>query len=146
MKEIVSESFASPQIKVDDPQWYRACTLGERLASLQAQPVSRVGEQTIDQELAHKRLQRWQEQPAFQKGVDFAQRLNADHLSMDEFLTILGEPCEAIQQRVGVPGWMEDLATIFAGSDVPQFDETTTDDTKKLARLALIHIFDIFLL
>src|SRR3954469_447449 len=70
-------------------------TLTERVAVLQTfRPLMPPGE--IDRDRAAQRLHDWQSQPPFTTGTYFAQRLATDGITEDEFLSILGEPDEAV--------------------------------------------------
>ena len=92
MQEVVSQHLQNFQLVVDNPCWYRAMTLTERLASLQAQRAVTRTEESYDRELAARKLQEWKEQDAFSKGINFAQRLEIDHLTEEDLLELLGEP------------------------------------------------------
>lgn len=65
MQEIASEHLQNSPLAVDNPCWYHAMTLMERLASLQAQrSITRI-EEPWDRELAARKLQEWKKQDAF---------------------------------------------------------------------------------
>ncbi len=140
MKEIISEKALF--VDVENPTWYRALSLTERLAS---EPLFRRSQEAgarIDAGCAQQKLQRWQEIDAFQKGGNFAERLAADHLTEEDFLFLLGEPCEAIQQRTAVPAWLKQLAEIMQYTETPSVENITIHaDTQKLT---LLNIADIF--
>lgn len=141
MQEVVSEHLQNPQLAVDNPCWYRAMTLMERLASLQAQrSVTRI-EELCDRELAARKLQEWKKQNAFSKGISFAQRLEADHLAKEDLLVLLGEPIEAVQQRTSPPDWLLQLAEVLASVDLVSRME---EEPQQAAQLSLLNIFDIF--
>src|SRR5262249_283435 len=57
----------------------------------------------------------WRSQPPFATGTYFAQRLATDGITEDEFLSILGEPDEAVDgPPVPPPSWMEELERAWA--------------------------------
>src|SRR5690242_8775375 len=130
MKEIVSESA---QLVVDTPSWYRALSLTERLRSFQSLQAP---EQS---ELDGRKMHRWKEQEAFKKGVDFAERLTADHLTECDFLMLLAETDEMLRQRTPTPAWLLQLIEIFAGPDAPEAESTLP------GKLSLLNTADIFI-
>src|SRR5262245_21474502 len=84
-------------------------TLTERVAVLRkSRSLTPLGE--IDRDRAVQRLHDWQSQPPFATGTYFAQRLATDGITEDEFLSIVGEPDEAVDGPPGPPpSWMEEL-------------------------------------
>ncbi|HZO72308.1 MAG TPA: type 2 lanthipeptide synthetase LanM family protein [Ktedonobacteraceae bacterium] len=141
MQEVVSEHLQNSQVAVNNPCWYRAMTLMERLASLQTQRSVPGIEEPCDRELAARKLQEWKEQDAFSKGINFAQRLESDHLTEEDLLVLLGEPIEAVQQRTPPPDWLLQLAEVFASVDLAS---TMAEDPQQPAQLSLLNIFDTF--
>ncbi len=102
------------QLSFHNPTWYNAVTLTERLASLRAVRHSMLNVE-IDVHLAERRMENWRLQPPFMTGSSFAQRLAMDGLSEEEFLYILGEPIEAVCDRLNVSlPWLEELAQAFS--------------------------------
>jgi type 2 lantibiotic biosynthesis protein LanM len=94
--------------------WYQAITLAERIASLTnvSCPAS---ESQIDVALAKRRLERWRSQPPFNEDAHFARRLASDNMTEDLFLVILGEPIEAVRDRIPqIPRWLNELAEAFS--------------------------------
>ncbi len=141
MQEVVLEHLQNSPLAVDHPCWYRAMTLMERLASLQAQRSASRREEPYDSELAARKLQEWKKQDAFSKGIKFAQRLEADHLTEEDLLVLLGEPIEAVQQRTPPPDWLLQLAEVFACVElVPSMEQ----EPPQPAQLSLLNVFDIF--
>ncbi|GER91728.1 hypothetical protein KDW_58900 [Dictyobacter vulcani] len=141
MQEIAPEHLQNSPLALDNPCWYHAMTLMERLASLQAQcSVTRIAE-PCDRERAARTLQAWKEQDAFSKGVNFAQRLAAEQLTEEEFLVLLGEPIEAVQQRTPPPDWLLQLAEVFASVDPVSRME---DESQLATQHSFIPIFNIF--
>ncbi|HSE19296.1 MAG TPA: type 2 lanthipeptide synthetase LanM family protein [Pyrinomonadaceae bacterium] len=102
--------------------WYQAITLAERIASL-SNATCTASESQIDAGLAKRRLERWRSQPPFEDDAHFARRLASDNLTEDLFSVILGEPIEAVRNRIPqLPGWLNELAEAFSG---PISDSTT---------------------
>jgi type 2 lantibiotic biosynthesis protein LanM len=101
--------------------WYQAVTLMERMASLSS--VERNTENSkVDTNLAERRRERWQSQPPFNTDSYFAQRLAIDGMTEDELIYLLGEPIEAVKNRLpDVPDWLQELADGFAN-----YQETNT--------------------
>lgn len=97
--------------------WYRGITLKERAASL---PVVRkqVRNVEVNVELAQRRMQRWKSQPPFTTDSNFAQRLAIDGITEEEFIALLGESIEAVQNRFpNPPDWLTEITQAFAHSD-----------------------------
>jgi type 2 lantibiotic biosynthesis protein LanM len=91
------------------PDWYRAVTLTERIASLHTSQRG-TSNTKVNSELAERRQRRWRSQAPFSTDTHFAQRLATDGLSEDEFLYLLGEPIQAVQQRFAVTAsWLVEL-------------------------------------
>lgn len=104
----------------DEPGWYHALTLIERLASLREAPAGRSGD-ARDAERARQRRERWRAQPPFAQGSAFARRLASDDLTLDDLDHLLGEPVEAVRDRCHAPpAWLVQLDQAFASSS---FDE-----------------------
>jgi type 2 lantibiotic biosynthesis protein LanM len=105
-----------PHPVFQEPAWYHALTLTERLASLRAcEPRPDV---PVNADLAQRRLRRWQAQPPFPTNSSyFGQRLALDGLSEADLCYLLGEPIEAVRDRHAVPpDWLLELAEAFARS------------------------------
>src|SRR5579884_607335 len=102
---------------LQDPAWYRALTLPERLAHLEK--GSTQGEH--DAERAERRLQKWKKQYPFEKEELFAQRLAVDQMTEDVLRSLLGESEQALRDRTSVPpDWLLTLASIFEHVDACQ--------------------------
>ena len=93
----------------DSPEWYKATTLNERLASL---PLTNMN--GIDETVAEKRLQRWLAQAPFDSNGYFAKRLAVTGITQDEFWHALGESITAVKERQkSVPAWLQKLAQAY---------------------------------
>ncbi len=96
--------------------WYRAIDLKERIASLLA-GVNPIQNRQVNTDLARNRLERWHEQDPFSKDSYFAERLAMDGIDEEQFLSLLGEPIEAIQARFSeTPAWLQQIAAAFSNS------------------------------
>lgn len=96
------------------PAWYQAITLTERIASLPHGPAP-VLKLHSDTDLTGKRFQRWRSQAPFTVDSSFTQRLAIDGISEPIFRHLLGEPVEAIQQRLAQPpDWLTTLESAYA--------------------------------
>jgi hypothetical protein len=139
------EIFSQEQawVRVRDPRWYRALSLAERLESRQAVSAPQTGEEADQCELAGMRMEQWNSQLAFARGVDFAERLAADNMTEDDLLALLGESAEAIQRRTPVMSWMERLKSLFEDADVP--DEAEWLTRLSTQKLSLLNSVDLFL-
>jgi type 2 lantibiotic biosynthesis protein LanM len=103
--------------------WYRAATLTERVASVRTAP-RQAPDRDFDPGLAERRLRRWRVQPPFPSGLYFARRLAMDGTTEDELERLLGEPSDAVRDRIpALPGWLAELEQAFArplpGGSVP---------------------------
>lgn len=109
-------NLTSPQ----NPAWYRGLDLAERIASVRL-AKDRVLPPTyeINSVLAQRKLKRWKEQPPFQKSCYFAERLASDKITEKELLDLLGEPAEAIRDRLSeVPDWIGQLTVAFQDTNL----------------------------
>ncbi len=94
--------------------WFHGMTLTERITSLKATSDKKLNVE-VNSELAQKRMQRWRKQSPFTDDSHFVQRLDMDKITEDEFLYLLGEPIEAVQQRNSDSlTWLENLARAFS--------------------------------
>jgi type 2 lantibiotic biosynthesis protein LanM len=94
--------------------WYHAMTLSERIASLPPTPDKKLNVK-INSELAEQRMQSWRKQSPFIDDSFFAQRLEIDKITEDEFFYILGEPIETLRERFpNSPQWLVNLAEVFS--------------------------------
>jgi type 2 lantibiotic biosynthesis protein LanM len=114
MIEIPTYASIDRRAFLQDPAWYRALTLPERLAHLEK--GSAQGE--YDVERAERRLQKWKKQYPFEKEDFFAQRLTVDQVTEDELRFLLGESAQGLRDRTSVPpDWLLTLASIFEHID-----------------------------
>lgn len=116
----MSKAHITPTLKDEDcqlnldtinnhsPSWYQAITLSEHI---QKQLSSR----KIDVELAKRRVQKWQSQPAFATQSNFAQRLANNGITEEEFFNLLGETDEAVRDSFSTPPkWLTDITSAFS--------------------------------
>ncbi len=97
--------------------WYHGITLKERIASFPS-VRTQVLNVEVNAELAQRRIQRWKSQPPFSTDSNFAQRLAIDGITEEEFLCLLGEPIEAVQNSfANFPDWLAGIAEAFAHSN-----------------------------
>ncbi|GAB4239060.1 MAG: type 2 lanthipeptide synthetase LanM family protein [Stanieria sp.] len=98
--------------------WYHAMTLSERTASL-TKTSDKKQNLEVNSELAKQRMQRWRKQPPFTDDSFFAQRLEIESITEDEFFYILGEPIETLQERLSYsPDWLINLAEAFSSTSL----------------------------
>src|SRR5450432_2244953 len=108
MKDLVY--LPHTQIPPDLATWYRTLSLPERIITYNP----RLNQQHPISELAHKRLQRWKEQPALKHDENLAERLALDGLTEADLLALLAEPIEMLQDRIQTPlPWLEKLLLAF---------------------------------
>ncbi len=122
---------------VENPVWYKALTLTERLALLRDQSSSRHAASSFDSNLAARKFQSWKEQSPFDRGTYFAERLAVNNMTEDELLLILGEASESIKARSRVtPDWLQEIAEAFTTPDpsdvFPGYDHDTNDEQTEL--------------
>ncbi|HEX6292736.1 MAG TPA: type 2 lanthipeptide synthetase LanM family protein [Herpetosiphonaceae bacterium] len=95
-----------------DPDWYHALTLAERIAARRAAQASASAE--VKAELAERRLQRWRSQSPFADETLFAERLALDGIDEDDLRCLLGEPITAVRDRCAdPPAWLLQLAQAY---------------------------------
>ncbi|MCC5661572.1 type 2 lantipeptide synthetase LanM family protein [Nostoc sp. XA010] len=93
--------------------WYYAVTLSERIAGLN-QVCQNTPNTSINAELAQRWMQRWKSQFPFTSDTNFTQRLAIDGITEEEFLYLLGEPIQAVQNRFSnCPNWLIEIAEAF---------------------------------
>ncbi|MCI0398534.1 MAG: type 2 lantipeptide synthetase LanM family protein [Chloroflexi bacterium] len=102
-----------------DPTWYQATMLTERLATLPAGP--NLADLPTDEQLAAQRWQQWRAQSPFSDDQYFERRLAIDGLSQEQFRHLLGESPAAIQARFPAPpAWLVQLSEAYADfTDTP---------------------------
>ncbi|HKX30627.1 MAG TPA: type 2 lantipeptide synthetase LanM, partial [Blastocatellia bacterium] len=100
------------------PEWYRALTLTERLASLP--DVSSRQPDQVDAERAGRLLERWRAQAPFDQEELFSRRLDLDGISEEQLRYLLSESAEALRDRSdATPEWLRQLVEAFSFSNEP---------------------------
>ena len=99
-----------------DPAWLNALTLSERANLLRStEAISNSG----SDDAARRLIERWRSQPSLTDYSLFAQRLEADHLTEEQFGRILAESPESLYHLSrGMPDWVKQLDLAFS-SDIP---------------------------
>src|SRR5437867_3969232 len=96
------------------PNWYRAITLRERIATLR-ESAHDSGNARVDADLAKRRLDLWRSQQPFMDDGRFNQRLAVDRVSEDDFRYLLGEAAESVRSRFdSPPEWLAEFETAFS--------------------------------
>lgn len=99
--------------------WLNALTLAERAAAARSQRRNAITAK-VNSDLARRRLDRWKGQPPFMNEAYFNQLLEANRLTEEQFLQLLGESSESIYNRLhSRPAWMNKLERAFSGFDSP---------------------------
>lgn len=102
------QQVSDTQPILNNPLWYRAMTLQERLELLRAQHDEQA---PFDADLATHRLQSWKAQRPFDVEGCFAERLALDALTEDELYTLSGTSPDAKQWNTSEPpDWLQELA------------------------------------
>src|SRR6476660_5067451 len=96
------------------PNWYRAITLRERIATLRAS-AHHSDNADVDDELAQRRLDHWRSQKPFMDDERFNQRLAVDGISEHDFRYLLGEVAESVCSRFdNPPAWLAKFEAAFS--------------------------------
>jgi type 2 lantibiotic biosynthesis protein LanM len=105
----------------EDPNWYHAITLTERIASWHSVPCPPpLIERNIDR--ASQRMRKWRSQLPFRTDPYFTQRLAMDGITEDELLSLLSEPVEAVQGRfLTPPAWLAAFVQAFSSPAASQW-------------------------
>jgi type 2 lantibiotic biosynthesis protein LanM len=109
--------------------WYRAIDLKERIASLPV-ATNQIQNKQVNADLAENLMKRWRNRdPSFKKSY-FAERLAMDGIDEEKFLSLLGEPIEAVRERFReTPTWLRQIAEAFAtNSERFHLPEATQDE------------------
>jgi len=115
--------------------WLNALTLDERVVATESQGSSWIGA-PLNSKIAVRRLERWKGQSPFMNEAYFNQRLEADRLTEEKFLQLLGESAESIYNRLpSQPAWLIQLEQAFSefDSSSPSGDAIPTAQLKKRA-------------
>ena len=84
----------------------------ERIASLHSAQYASLNE--VEAEKAARRLQRWRSHPPYATDSHFAQHLEMAGITEDVFRGLLGEPIEAVRDRLPTPEWLAEFARAFS--------------------------------
>lgn len=99
---------------LNNPAWYRALTLTERLTLLRTQAPDQRLIGNSDPERARRKLESWKAQCPFDKESYFAERLAMDEMTEEDLLVLLGEAGSARQEHMHeIPDWLSELALAF---------------------------------
>ncbi len=110
------------QVTLSDQVWFDALTLSERATALRKRTVPHRDTDGAAR-VAGRRLRRWRAQPPLANDFYFSQLLTSYGLTEKEFLDVLEEPAEALQDGInGSFGWTERLTRAF--SHEPSFGAT----------------------
>ncbi|MBV9020937.1 MAG: type 2 lantipeptide synthetase LanM family protein [Ktedonobacteraceae bacterium] len=124
MKKTLAKAAHTMPQRWQNPTWYHALSLAERIASLRASTHDASFSTPQYTERAARRLQAWKTQKSFDQGRLFANRLAMDGITEDDLYFLLAEPIAALQSRYlhtsSTPDW---LATL-----VEAFEDYSTDD------------------
>jgi type 2 lantibiotic biosynthesis protein LanM len=122
---------------VEDPIWYRAATLTERLA---AGHLCNATEPPTEDDLARYRWQRWKAQSPFDEEGVFAQRLALDGLTEMQLRHLIAEPLEALSVRFSEPPvWLHDLRAALAQPFTSDFRQLLSDKLLRKPALGFLH-------
>ena len=125
---------------LESSDWYHAIIMSERVASLRGIPPESLKVESTN-ELIRQRMQRWSSQYPHTRGTYLAQCLVTHKVSSETFLHILGEPIEAVRNRlVATPVWLRNLILGFsrAASSNPILLNEISDGHKTILFLNII--------
>lgn len=92
------------------PGWYRALTLRERVEEL----LTWENSDPQAEQQARAKIAQWRAQNPFQSGSYFAERLAQDGITEDDLLHLLTETPASLRDRAAVPAWLANIAQAFA--------------------------------
>lgn len=96
---------------------YKALTLEERCDLLKKTCPQGEDSFPSDFETGYRRLEEWKKQLPFSQTALFYQRLRSENLSEEDFLYLLSEPVEALEERSQAePLWLASLSEIITHS------------------------------
>ncbi len=105
---------------VNDPNWYRAFTLKERLAALPSTNEVLSKGASVDENVERK-IKQWASQEPFNKNGYFKQRLANDGIEESTLRYLLNEPMEVMQERLEFPDWLSDIFDAYENPYPPVF-------------------------
>src|ERR1051325_7970623 len=117
-------------MNIKNSQWLKALTLLERIPPRGAEkrPVT-----NGKSELALQRLKRWRSQMPFTTDSYFAQRLDMDQFTEEEFLGLLGETEQSLSDRFcATPVWIRELQNVFSANTPDHQTGLSGDDLPPL--------------
>src|SRR4051794_24481697 len=90
-----------------DPQWWRAQTLQERIHALRNHPLGESSSSDQSVSAAPERIAEWRAQSPFQINEWFAKRLQLAGVSEREFASLLGQSAHSLRgQSPEAPQWL----------------------------------------
>ena len=102
------------QALLQNPDWYRALTLRERISVLRA-AASDINQKPTSDKTAERRLKQWRAQPPFEDNPPlFAQRLASDGITEQELPYIIGESNLAMSEGTVAREWWADISQAFS--------------------------------
>ncbi len=97
------------QVMLQTAPWFRALSLGERIASRSAGSVK-----AGDADLGSQRLSRWKAQTGAPTDTEFGRRLSHLGITENDLQFLLAETPEALHERMPeTPPWLEKLLAIY---------------------------------
>ncbi|MBV9690773.1 MAG: type 2 lantipeptide synthetase LanM family protein [Ktedonobacteraceae bacterium] len=137
MKEILAKTSHTLPQRWQNPVWYNALALTERITSLQACKHDASSATIQSTERAGRRLQAWKMQRPFNQGTLFAERLAMDGITEDDLFLLLAESISALQSRLlctsSTPDWLATLIEAFenyaADEEILPFQQMATEQS-----------------
>jgi type 2 lantibiotic biosynthesis protein LanM len=111
------------QAHFDSSVWFRSIPLEERLASLK-NSTHRLRQAKVDYWTTQRRLKRWQTEPPINDDeACYTRFLKILGISRPDFSTLLGEPSEQLEQRVGeYPTWLNEFKEAYCDPVAPYLE------------------------
>lgn len=102
-----------------NPSWMSATTLRERASLFKG-----LFPDSMDEQLARKKEDKWTSFSPFDEPETFEQRLRSDDLSLSDFRSLVGQSPETLASRIEeVPSWLGTLQQAFRNLQAQEGDE-----------------------
>ncbi|MBV9709092.1 MAG: type 2 lantipeptide synthetase LanM, partial [Chloroflexi bacterium] len=133
MKKTLAKTGHTIPQRWQNPTWYHALSLKERMISLRASTHDASFATPRHDKGSARRLQTWKTQRPFDQGRLFADRLAIDGITEGDLRFLLAEPIAALQSRYlhtsSTPDWLATLVEAFEDYriDGAMFQQMTTE-------------------
>jgi hypothetical protein len=123
--------------------WYNATTLTERIALL-SNMSSGCCQMEINHTIAQHRIQIWKSTSSFNQTACWSKRLAKDGITEDQFIQILGEPIQRVQNYFSTPpDWLTEITEAFARTHVDSIP--LSDELSDPEAAGFLNVFEPFI-